>query len=327
MLRRRIASLVVTAAIGAAGLLSWHSIAAATGVPAAGRIAAARTTGAESTSLPAWKAGVLGLVEGITEYLPISSTGHLHVVQRALDVGTTPATEAAADTYTITIQAGAIAAVLVLYRRRIADVARGALGRSDTGRRVLVAVVVAFVPAALTGVLFDDAIKDHLLEVGPIAAAWIVGALAIWSLVPRVQSRAVGRSVAALDEITVRQASLIGAAQVLALWPGTSRSLVTIVAALAVGLSMSAAVEFSFVLGLVTLGAATAYDATSSGGELVDTFGLATPLLGLAVAFVSAVVAVRWMVSYLQTRDLRIFAVYRVLAAVVALALLAGDIV
>lgn len=316
MLRRRTASLVVTGAIGLL-LVVWSPLAAATG----------ESTSSADTSLPAWKAAVLGLVEGVTEYLPISSTGHLHVVERALDVGTTPATEAAADTYTITIQAGAIAAVLVLYRRRVADIARGAFGRSATGRRVLVALAIAFAPAALTGVLFDDTIKDHLLATGPIAAAWIVGALAIWWLVPRVQGRAVAHSAVALDAITARQAALIGAAQVLALWPGTSRSLVTIVAALAVGLSMSAAVEFSFVLGLVTLGAATAYDGVSSGGELVDTFGLATPLLGLAVAFVSAVVAVRWMVGYLQTRDLRIFAVYRVLAAAVALALLATDVV
>ncbi len=265
------------------------------------------------------KAVVLGLVEGITEYLPVSSTGHLHVTQRLLDIGETPETEAAADTYAITIQGGAIFAVLLLYRRRIADVFAGLIGRSESGRRVLVALLGAFAPAAAFGFVFDDTIKDNLLDVGPIAGAWIVGAAAIWFIVPRVH-RGGG---AALDTITLRQTAIIGATQVLALWPGTSRSLVTIIAALAVGLSMAAAVEFSFLLGLVTLSAATLYDGAQNGSELIDTFGIATPLIGLAVAFISAVVAVRWMVDYLQRRDLRIFAVYRVLVAIAALALLA----
>jgi undecaprenyl-diphosphatase len=278
---------------------------------------------APDVTLPAWKAAILGLVEGVTEYLPISSTGHLHVTERLLDVGTTESTENAADTYAITIQAGAIAAVLVLYRRRIVDVVHGLFGRSETGRRVLLALVVAFVPAAVTGVLFENAIKDHLLDVGPIAGAWFVGAFAIWFLVPRVH-RGGGD---ALDLISLRQAAMIGAAQTLALWPGTSRSLVTIIAALAVGLSMSAAVEFSFLLGLLTLGAATAYDGTKNGGELIDTFGIATPLLGLVVAFVSALIAVKWMVAYLERRDLRVFAIYRVMAAAVAVALVATNVI
>jgi undecaprenyl-diphosphatase len=272
-----------------------------------------------TTSLPAWKAAVLGLVEGVTEYLPISSTGHLHVTERLLDVGTTDATKDAADTYAITIQAGAIAAVLVLYRRRVVDVAHGIVGRSVSGRRLFIALMVAFAPAAITGVLFDDVIKDHLLAVGPIAGAWIAGAIAIWFIVPKVR-RAGGD---ALELISRRQAVIIGAVQVLALWPGTSRSLVTIIAALAVGLSMSAAVEFSFLLGLITLGAATVYDGATHGGDLIDTFGVATPVLGLVVAFLSAVVAVKWMVAYLQTRDLGVFAFYRVLAAATALTLLA----
>lgn len=309
MLRRRL-TLTVLVALG----LALVAIA-----PAAARgDAAANDPGNELT---VGKAVILGLVEGITEYLPVSSTGHLHVTQRLLDIGETPATETAADTYAITIQAGAIFAVLLLYRRRILDVVQGLLGRSESGRRVLVALAVAFVPSAVVGFLFDDTIKEHLLDVGPIAAAWIVGALVIWFVVPRLR-RGEGTP---LDEITLHQTIVIGAAQVLALWPGTSRSLVTIVAALAVGLSMAAAVEFSFLLGLLTLSAATVFDGAQHGGDLVDTFGIATPLIGLAVAFVSAVVAVRWMVDYLQRRDLRIFAVYRVGVAAVALALLATD--
>lgn len=304
-------------ASGVAGLTILMALMAA---PPA-RALATEVTRAGGTSLAAWKAIVLGLVEGITEYLPISSTGHLLVTERLLDVGTTKATESAADTYAITIQAGAILAVLVLYRRRVGDVIAGAIGRSATGRRILGALVVGFVPSAAVGFVFDDAIKDHLLEPGPVIAAWLAGALAIWVVVPRVHR---GDGIA-LDLVTTRQAATVGAVQILALWPGTSRSLVTIIAALAVGLSMSAAVEFSFLLGLVTLGAATVYDGAKNGGELVDTFGVATPLLGLVVAFVSAVVAVRWMVAWLQTRDLWIFAVYRVAIAGVALALVATN--
>ncbi len=276
---------------------------------------------AADTALPAWKAVVLGLVEGVTEYLPISSTGHLHVTERLLDVGSDSATKDSADTYAITIQAGAIFAVLVLYRRRIIEIVRGVLGRSATGRRVFVALTVAFLPAALTGAIFGDLIKDQLLAAGPIVGAWILGALAIWILVPRLGTSA-SRS---LDSISCRQAAIIGVAQVLALWPGTSRSLVTIIAALAVGLSLSAAIEFSFILGLLTLSAATIYDGASNGSELVSTFGIATPVLGLLVAFGSAVFAVKWMVRYIESRGLAIFATYRLLAAGVTLLLIATN--
>jgi undecaprenyl-diphosphatase len=295
-------------------LFGWFSITAA----------GAATADAAENELTAAKAVVLGLVEGITEYLPISSTGHLHVAQQLMDVGTTDETKDAADTYAITIQLGAILAVLVLYWRRILDVVQGLLGRSESGRRILVALAIAFAPAAITGVLFDDAIKDNLLRSGPIAAAWFVGALAIWFLAPRLRENAM--SGTALELITTRQAAGIGAAQILALWPGTSRSLVTILAAMAVGLSIAAAVEFSFLLGLLTLGAATFYDGAKSGGEMIDTFGLAKPVLGMVVAFVSAVVAVRWMVSYLERRGLEIFAIYRVAAAFVVVGLLATDV-
>ena len=116
---------------------------------------------------------------------------------------------------------------------------------------------------------------------------------------------------------------IIGGAQVFALWPGTSRSLVTILAALLLGLSMSAAVEFSFLLGFVTLGAATAYEMLSSGKTMIDTFGIAVPLIGLVVAFAFATLSIRWMVDYLSRHDLSIFGWYRIGVAVLVLGLLA----
>lgn len=268
-----------------------------------------------TSGLSALDAIILGLVEGFTEFLPISSTGHLLATQRILGLGGTAETDTALDTYAICIQAGAIAAVLVLYRTRIAQLARGVLGRDDDGRRLLVGVMVAFVPAAMIGVAFSDPIRSRLFGVGPVAAAWIAGGLLILWCTRRPWSRG-GRLH--FEALTSRHAFLIGLAQAAALWPGVSRSLVTILAALALGYSMRAAVEFSFLLGLVTLGAATAYEALRSGDQLVATYGIATPLLGLVVAFVSAVLAVRWMVTWLQSRGLEVFGWYRIAIGVVA---------
>ncbi|MDE0805041.1 MAG: undecaprenyl-diphosphate phosphatase [Acidimicrobiales bacterium] len=273
-----------------------------------------------SSDLSVLHAIVLGLVEGLTEFLPISSTGHLLVAQRVLGLGGTEDADMALDTYAICIQAGAIAAVLVLYRQRIAQLVQGLGGRSEDGRRLLIALVAAFIPAAAIGVALSDPIRSALFGVGPVAGAWIVGGLAILWVTRKPWSNG---GTATLEELTVRHALIIGLAQALALWPGVSRSLVTILAGLALGYTMRAAVEFSFLLGLVTLTAATAYEGVRSGGQLVDTFGVATPLLGLAVAFVSAVLAVRWMVSWLQSRGLAVFGWYRIAIGVVAVTAIA----
>lgn len=265
--------------------------------------------------LSAVHAVVLGLVEGLTEFLPISSTGHLLVAQRMLGLGGSTATDDALDTYAICIQAGAILAILVLYRGRIFELARGLVGRSVEGRRLLVALVAAFLPAAVIGVALSDVIRSALFGIGPVAGAWLVGGLAILWVTRQPWSR--GGPVG-LEALTTRHALLIGTAQALALWPGVSRSLVTIIAALALGYTMRAAVEFSFLLGLLTLGAATVFEGVKSGDQLVATFGIATPLLGLVVAFVSALVAVRWMIDWLQSRGLEAFGWYRIAVGVAA---------
>jgi undecaprenyl-diphosphatase len=280
------------------------------------------SVGAARHELTVVKAAVLGIVEGITEYLPISSTGHLLVTERLLDVGQTSATKDAADTYTITIQAGAILAVLVLYKTRLMSMLRGVFGRDPAGRQVSIATIVAFIPAAIVGVGLEKVIKDHLFGVGPVIAAWIVGGVVILVFSRRffVRGHATG---APIEQITVRMAIIIGAAQCIALWPGTSRSMVTILAALAVGLSVSAAVEFSFILGLLTLSAATAYDALKHGKEMLDTFGVVAPVVGFIFAFLAALLAVKWLVTYLQRHGLEIFGWYRLGIAALALILLA----
>ena len=129
-----------------------------------------------------------------------------------------------------------------------------------------------------------------------------------------------------LEQISVRTAAIIGAAQILALWPGTSRSLVTILAALFVGLSMPAALEFSFLLGLATLTAATLFETLKNGSELIDTFGILNPLIGFAAAFVSAMLAVRWLVGYLNRHGLELFGWYRIAVGALALVLLATGV-
>ncbi len=275
-------------------------------------------TGGEGP-LTAPKAVVLGAVEGITEYLPVSSTGHLLVTQRLLDLGS-GAGKTAADTYAIAIQLGAILAVVTLYRRRIAQLAAGMVGRDVLGRAVLVRLVVAFTPAAIVGIAFDSTIKDHLFGPWPIVGAWAVGGIFLLWWKPRSGG-------VALDALTVRSAALIGCAQALALWPGVSRSLVTIVAALAVGLEIGAALEFSFLLGLATLTAATALDLGKDGQTLLDDYGWRMPLLGVLVAFVTAVAAIGWLVSYLRDRPLAIFGWYRLGAAAATIVLLGAGVI
>lgn len=281
-------------------------------------VVASAATQSGDAELSTSEALLLGVIEGVTEYLPVSSTAHLAITEDLLGLTGTPEGRKAADSYAIVIQFGAIAAVLGLYRGRLLSLGRGVFGTDPQGRRLSVAILVAFTPAAAAGLLVGDAIKDDLFSTGPIVAAWALGGLAL--LWPRLTTTS---STRPLEELTIEAAAIIGAAQVLALWPGTSRSLVTIIAALAVGLSLSAAVEFSFLLGLITLSTATGYEMLNNGNAIIDTFGWRNSLLGITAAAVTAWAAVTWMVAYLQRRPLSIFGFYRI-AIAVAVALIAG---
>lgn len=257
---------------------------------------------------------LLGIVEGVTEFLPISSTGHLLVVQHLIGLDT-EAAQSAADTYAIAIQFGAILAVAFLYRSRITQMASGVIGKSADGIRLLKLLALAFLPAAVLGAIFGDGIKEELFGPIPVVIAWAVGGAALLLWRPRHDGKA-------LTELSMRAAFVIGIAQAFALWPGVSRSLVTLIAALLLGMSMMAALEFSFLLGLATLTAASVYDFARNGSELVDQFGILAPLLGLLAAFVTAVIAVRWVVAYLASHDLRIFGWYRLIIAALGCVLL-----
>ncbi len=278
------------------------------------------------------QAAILGVVEGVTEYLPVSSTGHLLLAEKVLgigdSVGQSPEDKArikeAMDAYTICIQAGAIIAVLGLYFRRVKQMLLGLVGKDEDGRRMLINVAVGFMPAAVIGLLFNNLIKSYLFGIWPVVVAWFVGGVAIlvvsWQ---RHRHKAPCGSLMSLEELTWKMAIIIGFAQCIAMWPGVSRSLATIVGGVLVGMSMSAAVEFSFLLGLVTLGAATAYDALRHGQVMLQTFSVSSLAVGLVFAFFAAIVSVKWMVSYLNKNGLAIFGYYRVaLSVLVALLIL-----
>jgi undecaprenyl-diphosphatase len=251
---------------------------------------------------------ILGLVEGITEYLPVSSTGHLLIAQRLLGIPES----VASNGYAIAIQAGAILAVLGIYRQRVGQMLRGLMGKDPAGQRLAGCIITAFVPAALLGMLFNDRIEQHLFGVKPVIAAWIVGGVAILVLSRWINARREGRD---LSTLTAGSALVIGLFQCLAMWPGTSRSLVTILGGLLVGLSLSAAVEFAFLLGVLTLGAAAGYSAMKQGNGMIAAYGWPVLLAGFFTAWISAAIAVKWMVAYLNRHGMAVFAWWRFAAA------------
>lgn len=271
-----------------------------------------------------WQAILLGLIEGLTEYLPVSSTGHLLVAADLLGLRDTVESTEAIETFAICVQIGAIFAVLLLYWSRLRQMIDGLLGRSAEGRQILIAVLTAFLPTAIIGVTLFDIVRERFFGVGPIAGAWLVGGIIVLIL---SRTDWFDRASGELTELTLGKAALVGVAQALAAWPGVSRSLITIVACVAVGLKLSAAVEFSFLLGLITLSAATVFEGLKSGDEMIETFGYVTPLIGLIVGFVSAVAAVRWMVTWLNERGFEVFGWYRIAIGIAALGLLASGVI
>ncbi len=292
-------------------------------------------------SLSLWDAAILGVVEGATEYLPVSSTGHLLLTEHILGLTDDPATKRAANAYAIVIQAGAILAVLGLYRNRIREIFLGIMGKNSSGLRLFSHLIIAFLPAVLGGLLFKDVIKSRLFGMWPVTAAWFVGGIFLLILdkkyfrekndVPKHCETTTNATTTqnknglAIENFGWQQALGIGLMQCAALWPGVSRSLATIAGGLFMGAEMTAAVEFSFLLGLMTLGAATMYEGYQSGHEIIANFGLLAPLLGFFCAFISAWISVKWMVSFLQRRGVALFGWYRiVLAALMAVVLITG---
>jgi undecaprenyl-diphosphatase len=252
------------------------------------------------------KAAILGLVEGATEFIPVSSTGHLIVVSNWLGL-----VDERAKTFNIFIQLGAILAIVWLYRTRLArSVAE--TRRDSTGRRLIINLLVAFLPAAIVGFLAHDWIKSRLFNPSVVALALIVGGILIL-LIERWGPRSVVDDV---NQVPTRSALGVGLAQVLSLIPGTSRSGATIMGGYALGLSRTAATEFSFFLAIPVMFAATGYDLLKSWALLAAP-DLPMFAIGFMVSFVSALIVVRMFLSYVSKHSFRAFAWYRIVLGVI----------
>jgi undecaprenyl-diphosphatase len=255
------------------------------------------------------KAAILGVVEGLTEFLPISSTGHLIVVGSLLDFN-----DERGKLFEIVIQSAAILAVMWEYRSKITSVLNGLQRGEAAARRFITNVGIAFLPLALIGLLFGKHIKAALFNPVTVAVTSIVGALFIlWA-----EKRRHTVSVETVDDLTWRDALKVGLAQALALIPGTSRSGATIIGGLFFGLSRKAATEFTFFLAMPTLIAATIYEMYKERALLsLDDLGMWSA--GFIASFISAFLCVRWLLRYISSHDFTVFAWYRIAFGLIVL--------
>lgn len=254
------------------------------------------------------KALILGIVEGITEFLPISSTGHLIIASAIVDYP-----EQQRATFEIFIQLGAILAVVWHYRTALFDLVRRA-PRDAHARALILKVGVAFVPAAVVGLLFHEMIEAYLFSPTNVAAALIAGGFVIFAVERRMRAP----RVTALEDTRWGDAVAIGVAQIASLYPGVSRAGATIIGGMLAGLSRRAATEFSFYLALPTLIAASLYSLIKSLPAL-SAADIAPFSVGLVSAFVSALIVIRSFLAYVQTHDFRAFGYYRIAAGLVVL--------
>jgi undecaprenyl-diphosphatase len=266
---------------------------------------------------------ILGVVEGITEFLPVSSTGHLVVTSELLGLRTptshTADQIAAIQAFEIVIQAGAILAVLFLYKRPVLDMIQGLLGKSADGLKLFVNVCAATFPVLALGFLAKDFISAHLQFTGPVLIAMVVGGvlMIVFEKLLVRNDRADTHSPTRLNDLSLKQAAFIGVLQCLALWPGTSRSMVTIMGGMLTGLKRPMAAEFSFLVGLPVLLLATAYKGIKQGPLLIEHIGPSALAIGLFTSMVFAFFAVKWLVSFLNRRGLAFFGWYRLAIAAV----------
>ena len=258
------------------------------------------------------KAAILGIVEGLTEFLPISSTGHLILAASLLGFAGDKA-----KMFNVAIQTGAMFAVMWYYRQRIADTVAGILSE-PRAQRFAANVLIAFLPAAILGLAFGGLIKDWLFRPVPVAVAFIVGGLIILWVEARQRRGVAAARVQDVDAMTAADALRLGIAQAFALIPGTSRSGATIIGGMLFGLSRRAATEFSFFLAMPTLIGAGVYDAWKYR-ELLSTQDIPMFAVGLGFAFVSALACVHWLIRWIASHDFKIFAWYRIAFGLVVL--------
>jgi undecaprenyl-diphosphatase len=278
------------------------------------------------------QAAILGAIQGLTEYLPVSSTGHLILANywmgltRSVDEAhklTSGIVESeSVNAFDVVLHAGTFLAVLGLYRKRVGQMAKGLVGRDPRGFWLLVVLVVAAMPALGSGYVFKKLeVEKILYNPVAVAAALAVGGVLMIVIEHYFWRRKRGRERTS-DVCGVRlwQALVIGFVQCVALWPGTSRSMITILAALVIGLDMLAAAEFSFLLALPTLGAATAFTLYKEWQQLVEHVGPPAMVVGLVVTFIVAVLAMKGLIKWLTSHGLAPFGIYRIALAAAVLA-------
>jgi len=269
----------------------------------------------------ALKAALMGIVEGLTEFLPISSTGHLILAGSLLDF-----TGETVKVFEIAIQTGAMLAVIWEYRQRLAATVTG-LATEPAARRFALNVLVAFIPAAVLGLLLGKIVKAHLFHPVPVALAFIVGGLIILWVERRHRGQFGERDlegtrrarVETVDQMSGLDALKVGLVQCLALIPGTSRSGATIIGSMLFGFSRKCATEFSFFLGIPTLMGAGAYSVWKQR-DLLQWSDLPMFAIGTVFAFFSAWLCIRWLIRYVSTHDFTVFAWYRIVFGLVVLA-------
>ena len=261
----------------------------------------------------ALKAIIMGIVEGLTEFLPISSTGHLILAGSLLNF-----TGEKVKVFEIAIQAGAMFAVIWEYRVKIGAVLAGLFSDAKAQKFVL-NLVIAFLPAAALGFLFSNKIKPVLFAPVPVAIAFIVGGLIILWVERRHKVNPVAARIDSVDDMTALDAFKVGCAQAFALIPGTSRSGATIIGGMMFGLSRKAATEFSFFLAIPTLLAATVYSLYKERA-LLSMADLPLFSIGTIASFVSAFFCVRWLLRYISSHDFTVFAWYRIVFGLVVIA-------
>jgi len=268
----------------------------------------------------ALKAALMGIVEGLTEFLPISSTGHLILAGSLLDF-----TGETVKVFEIAIQTGAMLAVIWEYRQRLAATVTG-LATEPAARRFALNVLVAFIPAAVLGLLLGKVVKEHLFHPVPVAMAFIVGGLIILWVERRHRGQFGERDlegtrrarVESVDQMSGLDALKVGLVQCLALIPGTSRSGATIIGSMMFGFSRKCATEFSFFLGIPTLMGAGAYSVWKQR-DLLQWSDLPMFAVGTVFAFFSAWLCIRWLIRYVSTHDFTVFAWYRIVFGLVVL--------
>ncbi|WP_291633523.1 undecaprenyl-diphosphate phosphatase [Clostridium sp.] len=261
------------------------------------------------------KAIIIAIVEGITEFIPISSTGHMIIVGNVINFK-----GAFANSFEVVIQLGAILAIIVLYFDKIWGSVVELFQAKPSGIKFWTNIIVAFIPAAVLGFLFNDKIDEYLFNPGTVALALVVGGILMIIIEGKFRNKYTTKSIE-LEQISIKQAFKIGCFQCFALWPGMSRSASTIMGGWICGVSTVAATEFSFFLAIPTMAGATALTLFKSGmnfsgGEII------TLVIGFVTAFLVALVVVEKFVSYLKKKPMKVFAIYRIVIGAALLLLI-----